>query len=263
MDKSKQIKVLIISGVGGLLFIMAIIGIVTIVNQINDRNKKDAIYISNLSSCSQNMQKPLEESMRTNMYNQIKAANDYNKKETLPRYESVIRDGSCTETDLTSNSINGKESKSKETVAILDIPEAQQSWKITYHWVKDGEPILTDLGTIVTPTCLAKEELVYGDFNCEKILSLAQYGTDKYDPILQYMPYEGKGFELTYNPDTREVNAVIVVRPSQKDNQELLKNLQGQVEYWFSYRKLDINSYNVKYTYTNTIDYSGDQSYGD
>jgi len=259
MYETKRVKNLIFITVVAIVAIIAVVVVVNLINAANDKNKKDAIYISNLSSCSSNMQKSLEDSMRANMYITIQSANEYNKKETLPRYESVIRDGSCTEKDISIGGIDGKKADIKESVAILDIPEAKQSWTITYHWVENGTPITTDLGTIVIPSCVPKEKLIYGDFNCEKIMSLAEYGTDKYDAILQYMPYTGKGFDLSYNPDTKAVAAEIIVQPSQINNQELLTNLRGQVEYWFTHRKLDINSYTVTYTYTDTSSHDHDE----
>lgn len=246
MDTSKRNRTLILAGVIGFTILVIGVIVAAYINQLNDNSKSNAVYISNLDSCSKNMQKELKDSMRTNMYTTIKAANDYNKKETPPTYEAVIREGTCEESSYTTSDM-GTQTSVKKTTAILDIPDAQQSWNIEYHWMPNGDPITTDLGEVITPSCLEKDKLIYGEFNCEKVMTLRMYGTDKPDPILRYMPYAGKGFRLSYNPDTKAISAIIEVRASQKDNQKLINNLKGQVEYWFSYRQLDINNYTVTY----------------
>lgn len=256
-------RTIIITAIIGLSVIIGIISIVAFVNWQKDINKTEAIYISNLDSCSNNMKESLQESMRTNMYDTIKMANDYNKQETLPRYEAVLREGTCAEKDISISGIDNQEADIKETTAILDIPEAKQSWDIVYHWVPNGTDVTTDLGTIITPRCLSEEKLIYGDFKCENIMSLREFGTDQYDPILQYMPYTGAGFTLEYTPDTKAVEATIVVRPSDKNNKTLQNNLKAQVVYWFSYRKLDITAYKVSYVFTDTLSQSQEYSHGD
>lgn len=230
-----------------LFFVISLLLIIFGVINSNRSSTEDKVSITNLSGCSEDMQQAVKDSMQTNLYKTIQFANEYNKKESLPTYTATIRDGSCTQKDVSTSGIDG-ETTIKESEAIIDIPDAKQSWLVTYHWVPEGQKVTTDLGTIIIPSCLSVDKLIYGDFNCENIMSLQKYGTDKADPILQYMPYTGSGFDLTYNPETREVSAIIIVRASQQDNQNLINNLKAQVEYWFTYRNLDISTYTVVYT---------------
>lgn len=262
MNQSRRTKSIIIGSVAVFVIVIVAAIITAVVSNTADRNRENSVYISNLESCSKNMQKGLQESMRTNMYTTIKSANEYNNKSSLPVYTATLREGSCEEEDIPALEGDGT---IKESKAIIDIPEAQQSWAITYHWLPNGEEITSDLGTIVKPSCLEKSQLIYGDFNCEKIISLAEYGTDKPDPILPYMPYTGGGFTLDYNPENREVEAIILLRKSQKDNKELVDNLKAQVEYWFSKRDLNIADYKVLYStqIESNTDANGNGYFGD
>ena len=234
-----------------LYIVIGIIAVVIIATTVvlflvsNSNNTKEkSISITNLESCSKNMQVTLQESMQFNLYRTIKGANDYNKKASLPQYSATLREGTCTEHDIAG--VDGVE-KIKESTAIVDIPEAKQSWFITYHWMPDGRPIQSDLGTIVIPTCLKEDKLIYGTFNCEQYISLITYGTNNVDPILPYVPYQGAGFHIEYEPTSKTVTATIELQESQKNNQKLINNLKVQVEYWFTKRSLDITSYNLVY----------------
>lgn len=238
---------LIIFGIIGLFLIIGVTVVIILTIQENNRTKPNTVFFSNLDSCSKNMQPVIQDSMRTVMYDIIVAANNYNKKESLPNYSAEIREGSCNETEEEVSEAGGVTTL-KITSAILDIEAAQQSWRVEYNWLPGGTEIKVDLGTIIVPSCLDKEDLIYNDFNCEKVLSLQQYGTDKVDPILEYMPYSGRGFSLAYNPDTKAVTAEIEVRESQKDNKILINNLKKQIVYWFSSRDLNIKNYSVTYT---------------
>ncbi len=181
--------------------------------------------------------------MEETIYSYIKQANDYNKKDTLPKYTSEIRKDSCKTKEST---VAGVKGKLKSTTIILDVAEAKQSWKISYEWYTGKAPATVVNGA--TAECVSKQEQIYGDFNCEKILSKATYGTDKYDSILQYMPYTGQGFDLAYDADTKTVTATITVPAKDINNAVLIQNNKNAVPLWFAHRKLDITKYTVNYT---------------
>jgi hypothetical protein len=234
------------------LFVVALIAVlvlfsIILITKQRTPQKPFTVHITNLGSCTKNIHSEPEEDISGEIYSLVKSANDYNKKESPPSYEGTIREGSCKLlVDKNVTGFSGKRSSVKATSIILDIPEAKQSWKITFDWITKKEKVDTNLGDM-SPECLPKEGLVYGDFNCEKIMSLARYGTDKYDPILQYMPYTGQGFYLEYNPNTRAVRAQIRVPEKEANNTELIENNKYAVSYWFKHRKLDIKNYKVSY----------------
>jgi hypothetical protein len=232
-------------------FLLLIIVVISVLVLMQSNNKSTPqVQITNLDSCSENMKVSLEDLMNTTVYRYIEAANNHNNEETARDYSAEIREGSCQEDTIQTKGTNGS-FDIKETTVILDIPDAKQSWEMIYHWQTENEERGTDLGTVATLNCLPIEKLKYGDFNCDSVVSLMKYGTAKSDPILQYMPYTGAGFNLTYNPDTREVAAEITLRGSQMNNEELKANLRTQVEYWFTKRNLDMTTYTVTYSYTN------------
>jgi hypothetical protein len=205
------------------------------------------VHITNLGSCTKRINPAVESMISRDAYGLIKSANDYNKKNTLPSYKGTIREGSCKQTaSKTSLGYSGKKQTVTTSSMVLDVPAAKQSWKISFDWIPKGNKIDTDLGNLRSE-CLPKEQLTFGDFNCEKATSLSRYGTDKYDPILQYTPYTGQGFYLEYNPDTKVVKAQIRVPQKDINNAELIKNDKFAVSYWFKHRNLDINKYTVTY----------------
>lgn len=231
----------------GLLLLVITLGLVYLFSRVASNNEPGTVSISNLSVCSKNMHVDIKHDLTKTLYGFVKSANDYSKKDTLPNYSSEIREGSCNPLDDEEvKGSDGKKLQVKTTVAIIDIPEAKQSWKVSYQWVT-GKGEINTVVNGATPSCLVEDELKYGDFSCDKVLSLVKYGTDKYDPILQYTPYHGQGFYLSYNPDTRAVKAEIRVPEKDINNTELIENNKYAVSYWFNHRKLEISNYNVTY----------------
>lgn len=215
-----------------------------------DKSETKVVAISGIEQCSDGIDESIVDTLGTTMYGYVKEANDYNQLPTKQTYGATVREGSCKHVGShTTQSIDNNELTVETSSSIVDIPEAHQSWKITYDWVTSGHADETDLGTI-TPTCLGGSELLYGDFGCEKVLNILKYGTPDYDPILQYMPYHGEGFDLTYRPQAREVKVTLVIPSSQKGNQELIENDKAIIPYWFEKRGLDINSYSIVYEVT-------------
>ncbi len=214
---------------------------------VQNRQPVHTVSIRDIGQCSPRINGSVTAGLESDLYRYVKAGNDYNHLSTLPKYSAKLRAGSCTQKGShTSIGVNGQDQAVKISSAIVDIPDAKQSWRITYNWIPRGESINTDLGTPQVE-CLPEKDLVYGTFQCDKLLSKLRYGTDKYDPILPYMPYSGAGFDLEYNPDTRQVTAIIYIPAKQRDNQVLLNNSKAIVPYWFEHRGLDINSYAVVY----------------
>lgn len=238
IKRSKQLA-LIAAMVVGVLFIVFVF-------KKTSTQKSETVYITNLTSCATNINPSLTDEIYSATYHLVKSANSYNKISTQPKYTATIRDKSCRHVSQNSSlGYDGKKQPVKTTSIVIDIPDAKQSWELSFDWVA-SKSINTDLGTII-PKCLPAESLIYGDFNCYKIMSLKEYGTDNYDVILQYMPYTGSGFDLGYNPETKEVTATIHIPIKEMDNQELIQNSREIVPYWFEHRGLDINNYTVIY----------------
>lgn len=214
---------------------------------VQNRQPAHTVSIRDVGQCSPRINGGVTAGLERDLYGYVKAANNYNHLATLTRYTAKLRSGSCTQKESqTSVGVNEKDQTVKTSSVTVDIPGAKQSWRITYGWILRGEKINTDLGTLQVE-CLPEKDLIYGTFQCNKVLSKLRYGTDKYDPILPYMPYNGAGFDLKYNPTTRQVTATIYIPFRERNNQTLLTNDKAIIPYWFKHRGLDINTYTVVY----------------
>ena len=232
--------ILIISLVAVISIVAIIVGVVySSMSRQADIQKAETVYIKDLDLCSRTIGQEIVNDLRAKMFSYVSLANKYNNQPSNENYQAVIRGGTCKTAQYGKNA--------NTSTLILDIPDAKQSWEISYAWTPGGVETNHDLGT-VTPTCLEADKLIYGDFKCNEVLNILEYGIANPDPIIELLPYFSEGFELKYTKETNKVDAIIVIRPSQKDNQTLINNLKSQVEYWFSHRDLDINKYSVTYT---------------
>lgn len=223
------------------IFIILIAGVSFLANRGN--TDEGRVTISNLGDCSPHINSVVASQISTTMYMFVERANDYNQRHNEAGYTGIFRDGSC-HTETTNET-----KKIFRTTAILDIPEAKQSWDVGYSWTSAKGTPQIDLGTI-EPTCLSASKLRYGDFKCQSVTSLIMYGTDKYDPILKYVPYNGDSFDLTYDPDTKTISAAVFVRPNDANNTVLIENVKSAVPIWIQQKGLNPSDYTIKYRVT-------------
>ncbi|MCA9327358.1 hypothetical protein KDA14_02400 [Candidatus Saccharibacteria bacterium] len=232
----------------GALLLVSIVGFV-VYSMFSQKPEKNVVIIDGITDCSHNIKGAIVDGIQSDLYAAVKKANEYNKVDTAELYHGSIRSGTCkTAEPNTVPAVDDEEQTIQSSSAIVDIPDAKQSWQISYNWVFKNEAIRTDLGHL-RYSCVADTELKYGDFKCVNIISLEQYGTDKYDPILPYMPYSGEGFDLVFDPETKHVTATFEESASQQDNQALAENDKAIIPYWFEKRGLDINKYTIEYKF--------------
>lgn len=209
----------------------------------HNKTPSEQVRITNLSDCAPKINGVISSQISTNMYKFVERANTYNKRENLKNYDGQFREKTCR--TITTN----EDSKIFNTTAILDIPEAKQSWKVSFGWTSTkGNPQI-DLGTI-KPTCLLASQLLYGDFECINVWSLITYGTDKYDPILKHVPYNGSSFDLAYDPETKTISATVLIRPNDANNPAVISNTEAAVPIWLQNEGLNPADYTIKYRVT-------------
>ncbi len=230
--------------VGLFLLVFAVVVVVS-----GNHVKSGIVNIQGLAQCSKDIHNNVKDDIETKTYSLVKSANDYNKLKTSDGYKATIRGGSCKQEQTNqSTDSSGVHHTVNTSSIVIDIQSAKQSWKITYDWVtQSGSLANIDLGTI-KPECLPVDQLKYGDFKCENIMSLAKYGTDKSDPILPYMPYDGAGFRLEYNPDNKTVSVIILPPSGTQDVAAFTENTKAIIPYWFKKRGLDESKYRVLYS---------------
>ena len=226
--------------------VLLIIGILLVVFSLT-KNPQNTVTITNINSCSKGIDPVILSDVSNTVYDFVRRANDYYNKETAGHYDAVIREGSCSTTSSIVKTSTGGDRELKNSVAIIDVPDAKQSWGFSYNWLNKGTPVDTVVNG-AEPKCLDTEKLIYGDFKCQQVLGIDAFGTDNLDPILQYMPYYGAGFRLEYDPDTKTVSVVILPPTGTKDVQAFTENTKAIIPYWFEKRKLDQNQYRILYS---------------
>ncbi len=162
------------------LFIIAIIVSVAwlIIDSIIKR--EDTIQIANLGDCSEQIADYVKDNVQSSLYAYINKANEYNQKPSNTSYDATFRAGTCR-----SEPYQNSAGESMVTTAIVDIPEAQQSWHLKYNWVTQGTEGV-DSGP-VTLTCLPENQLIYPPFNCDQIFN--QLFPQPPDPLAKILPY--------------------------------------------------------------------------
>jgi len=136
----------------------------------------------------------------------INTANKLNGKETKDQYDVVVRNNSCTNSTKTAEgtNINGQNFSYvvNNSDFIVDITDAKQSWAVNLEWTDN--PNMSNGPGQIQISCPANNQLVYGDFNCQKVLDYMSIQ----DTILN-CNYTGgatpgyAGFNSVFNPDWR------------------------------------------------------------
>lgn len=238
------------------LVIVTLFSVVLVITFVSrSAQQKNTVNITNLESCTKNINTEVKKSISKDLYAAIISANEYNKRHSSDTYTATVRQNSCKQVENETKGYSGALQTVYTTTFTADIPGGKQSWKLTFDWVTNKDSIDTDLGHLKTE-CLPVSELKFGDFKCENIVTLRQYGTDKPDPILQYMPYTGAGFAMEYNADTKTVTVNFDPPTDIKDIPAFIQNTKEVMPYWFQKRGLDMSKYKVEYS--SDIDSSDD-----
>jgi hypothetical protein len=221
----------------GALFVAAIAFLVLSVRSQRGSNTT-GLTISNLSGCSKGINKTSQNSLTRQLYTLVKSTNTFNEHPTESSYSASVRSGSCS-TQHTSG-------QASSSTAIIDIPGAKQSWKVTFSWVTGS--LATDLGSI-QPACLPIDKLLYGDFRCTRALESTNY-IDTTDPIVQYLPHSTLDYNLTIeSSDKKILNAQLFLSGADQSNASAATALYKQevVDYITSVG-LNPADYTINYT---------------
>lgn len=106
----------------------------------------------------------MQDAIQGAIYPNVRLANDYNAKPTAAQYAMSIRDGSCQQSD------SGRGTSTAN--AIIDVPDAGQSWQLRFSWIDEGSKLVGNAGDPQV-SCLPASQLKYGDFNCQNVLNTA------------------------------------------------------------------------------------------
>lgn len=127
---------------------------------------------------------------------------------------------------------------------IVDIPSIQQSYSVTYQWGPSTKAAYDEWGTQVS--CLPKDQLIYGDFNCQDMSSILEGSND---PIMEYLPFKdyNAGFKINAITENNVItNVSIYIYSCQEAEINQIKSTV--VLNWFTDKNLDFNSYPITFS---------------
>lgn len=163
----------------------------------------------------------------------------YNLKDT-----SIIKN--ISDTTIRDGSFSEKYDESRllyDVSFIVDIPSIQQSYAIRYQWGESPQAKPNEWGTQVS--CLPKDQLIYGDFNCQDMTTRLNGSND---PIMKHSPYDNyaAGFKLNANlGDSGKVASVDIYIYSCHEKE--INKIKETINSWFVEHSLDINNYVINY----------------
>lgn len=166
MDFVKRNKMIAI--IGTAVFLLLIVGLI-VIQWLANRDER-ASTITNLDSCSRNINDSIKKNINRDLYSYIKSSNDFNGLDSQEKYSSAIRGGTC------KTVLSGAGEPHNKTSAIVDIPDAKQSWKISFVWVDSKNNQYASIGSLLPTSggqvaCVSESELRYGDFRCAEVLN--------------------------------------------------------------------------------------------
>jgi hypothetical protein len=129
----------------------------------------------------------VRDATQTYLYNVVVMNIDTSTTNASTIKDALIRDGSNSQ----------KNEKGVYTGDyIVDIASIKQSYQVTYLYSKDDSKMG---GNPIVVSCLPKDKLIYGEFNCKDIVSKQ---ASPHAEILRYLPYQNFSFKLS--PDATQ-----------------------------------------------------------
>lgn len=217
-----------------IFIVLVLLGIIVYVVFVNKQNN-DQIVIRNYDKYIKTLPQERRSLINTQLYNVIKSSSP---DKEIKIDDAVIREESYTET------FNELE-KTYSSTLIIDIPSIKQSYRAIFNWSIDGSVVLKGDG--LKFGCLPKDQLIYGDFNCSKVLNLPVINTD---PILQYVPYTDDSSGIKYKISAHMNNGVIeylsiFFNTCASYSKEKYKT---EALNWIRSKNIDPDKYTIKYS---------------
>jgi len=237
MNDQGRKKILIAIAIWVILIVVIVIVAVVERSRVAD----DTVKITNLNDCSANIHHDMRDIIFQTVFAYVRAANDYNGQTTSASYRAEIRDGSCQQISQGDNGFS--------TTAVVDIPEAQQSWRVQYFWITNNTEWF-DLGDVVL-SCLPETELIYGDFNCKSVPFVTRNQTD---PILAFLPYSQINYDIRLGATTDgktnlDVRIFIYWFDLENSTKEAaIAKYKTEITNWIRSNNLDPDEYHIVYS---------------
>lgn len=202
------------------------------------------IKIQNYSQKVKNLSPSMRDAMESYLYNIVKhnTKSDFDPSTVKDAY---IREGSDTQNLDQTGVYNG--------TFIIDMASIKQSYQTQYAY--STSDYNTNVGgNPVVISCLPKEKLIYGEFNCTDFVS--QQSTSN-DALLQYLPYQNFSFSIT--PDATKVASLVLdvtltipdsdLKGDTASRQQIVALYKQQVIDWIKSKNVDPTKYIIIYNY--------------
>lgn len=218
--------------------------LITVISSESSENEYGTNYVNikDLSQKVKNLPKEKRDSITTALY-QVIALNSPDNTSIALIDDAVIRADSTWQN-------SGDEKGQVKGGFIVDIASIKQSYWVTYTSSStDGDGY--EAGYPITITCLEKEQLIYGEFDCKDVLSVENDGID---PIINSLPYEDLNFRISgYQPEDGklEITVQFFISELDKNNgtEKAITRYKNLVADWFRKNGFTIEDYAIKYVY--------------
>jgi hypothetical protein len=236
-------RLIIITSLVIFVGLIALISILALRAPTNQFGK--IIRIQNYDQKVKNLSPDMKDAMESYLYNIVKK-NSKDSFDPSSVKDANIRDSSDTQSYNSSNDVY-------TGTFIIDITSIKQSYQTQYSYSSNESN--TDVGgNPVVISCLPKDKLKYGEFNCIDFVS-QQAGAN--DPILQYLPYQNFSYKIT--PDETQGTPLILnvtftipesdLKGDTASKQAVIASYIKQVSDWIVSKGDEPSNYRFVYNY--------------
>ena len=234
-------RITIIAAAFGLITI--VIFIIYIITQASAPPRQFIVEIDGLADCAQDIRDETLYSAFGSMYNSVVAANERNDEASEEFYSGAVRNGTCRR-----ERINGVMQEFWSVTAIVDIPDAGQSWDISFGYIERRVREIREPIGPFQASCLPLNQLIFGDFNCFVPIQ-GEVDTTQIDPIFEYLPYSTFSWQV-FSPGIRQLGVRIFLSSADTrgtTREKAAERYKQEVREWVNSKGFNFDEYTVNW----------------
>jgi hypothetical protein len=228
----------------GIIIISIIIGI----SNSNKNQFGSFIKIQNYDQRVQNVSGDVKDAIQTTLYKLVEK-NSPSGFDPGSVKDAIIRDGS-------DKQVHDREKDLYTGSFIIDMESVKQSFNTQYSYSRTNT--LDVGGNAIVLSCLPDSLLKFGSFDCKDFV---MEQTNKYDEILQYLPYENFSFKITPDATANDGTLTLVVKLTIPESDlvgsigsrtQVVSLYKKEVVDWIKSKGLDPLKFKMSYNYTDS-----------